>query len=136
MKKKILFFLSFILVSPSFAAYQEVYSLGQASFTLTNDVTARISTNTMKGGLLLGVVIDSPSVNGTLTLADAYVSTSVAGIVYSTFAILSLAAGGNVSASQPMYIPFGITLSSGLAYTTSSNIGGVTIIYKSIFSGR
>lgn len=123
--------LSFILISSAQAGFIEMYQLGQSSFTNTNETTARISSFTLKGGMFLGVVIDSASPLGTLTLADAYVSTSVAGIVYSTFAILSLS-GGNAPNNMPTYIPFNIRLSSGLAYTTTNNAGGVTIIYKSL----
>lgn len=112
-------------------AYVEQYQLNSASFTITNETTARISTTNMHGGILVGVIIDSPSALGVLTIADAYVSFTTPGIVFSTIAILSLGSGNSPS-TLPTYIPFNVKLSSGLTYTTSNNTGGVTIIYKSL----
>ena len=130
--KKIIFLSLFFLSTGAKAAFIETYQLGQTSFTTTNETTARISSFTLKGGMFLGVVIGSPSLNGSVTFADAYVSTSVGGIVYSTFSILSLSGSGNVPVGGPYFIPYNIRLSSGLAYTTVNNTGGITIIYKSL----
>ncbi len=129
--KKILFCLSLLLAVPLKAGYIENYQFGQTSFTTTNETTARISSFTLKGGIFLGVVVGSPSLAGSVTFADAYVATSVAGIVYSTFAVVSLVGTGNTPVGGPYYIPFNVRLSSGLAYTTTNNTGGITIIYKS-----
>ena len=124
--KKIGLFLGFLFLSGlSHAAYIESYSLGTASFTTTNDAQVQISTH---GGILVGVVIDSPSNGGLLTLADAKIAITGGPVTYSTFSILSL--GGTGFQTVPVYIPYGIYLSSGLTYTTSGNAGGVTIIWK------
>lgn len=131
MKRFLVFSLAALMASFSSAAFIETYQLNSTSYTLTNDTAAHISTSTMHGGELVGVLIDSPSANGSLTLSDAYVSTAVAGIVYSTFAVIPLSLGGNASNSSPLYIPFNVYLSSGLTYTTTNNSGGVTIIYRS-----
>lgn len=129
--KKYLFLGLMLLVGTSHAAYLETYSLGQASFTLTNDSAVQISTH---GGILVGVIIDSQSAGGTLTLADAWVSVKAPNApTYSTFSILSLGAG-NAPTSLPTYISYNVLLSSGLTYTTAGNTGGVTIIWRSLLS--
>lgn len=118
------------MVSTSRAAYMEAYSLGQASFTLSSDTTVRISSH---AGVLMGVIIDSQSVGGSLTIADAWVSTTGNAVTYSTIAILGLSSGSPLN-GLPIYIPFNVNLSSGLTYTTASNTGGVTIIWKSFIT--
>ena len=126
-------FLSLIAVmvfcSISKAASYDTDLLNQASFTKTNEGPICISSGFTRGGYLVGVVIGSQSALGTLTLADAYVSTTGNTVSYATFSILSLS-GGNAANSLPTYVPYGIRLSSGLMYTTSNNTN-VTIIWKS-----
>lgn len=129
--KKLLIFTALVLAaSISRAAYIETYQLSSTSFTLTSEGPVQVSTH---GGILVGVIIDSPSLGGTLTLADAKIPITGGNLVtYSTFSILSL--GGTGFTSVPTYIPYGVYLSSGLSYKTTSNTGGVTIIWKPFMS--
>lgn len=126
--KVCLFYSLLFFVCPVHAAFIESYQQCKASFTLTSEGPVQISTH---GGILDGVIIDSSSPGGLLTIADAWVSTKSA-VSYSTIAVLTLDAGSILITEFPVYIHFGVNLSSGLTYTTQANRGGVTILWKDL----
>lgn len=133
MKKLLIFLFSISIAGFSSADYLQSYQFGSASYTASSEGVVPISSSTMRGGLFLGVVIDSPSLGGSVTFSDAFTTGAVGqSITLSTFAILSLCGSGATPLGGPYYIPFNIKLSSGLTYKTVGNTGGITIIYKSL----
>ena len=119
--KKILFAAGLLFMgSVSHAAWTDSSLLNKSSFTNTNESLAMISSRTLPGGILRGVVVSSSMANGVLTIYDSL------GAASGTIAVLSLY-NGNTSGA--FYIPFDVRISSGLTYTTAGNTVGVSIIY-------
>lgn len=92
-----------------------------SSFTATADSYVAISSRGMQGGIFVGVVISS-SANGSVAFFDSL------GLVQSTIGVVSLFGTGVGQGAS--FIPFGVTISSGLVYRVQGNNSGMSILYK------
>lgn len=87
-----------------------------SSFTASNDSLQYID-DTRPGDILVGAILSTEATNS-LELYDSSQSASN-----------QIAVIGTESPLNSVYIPFGVTLSSGLTYTTDNNGQGITILY-------
>jgi len=108
------------------AAYVETLQMNNSSFTASNDSYVSIASRTIPGGIFVGVVISSPSPGGVVRFFDSL------GLVQSTIGVVSLGGGGLAAGydSSANYIPFNVKISSGLTYSVTGNVSGITILYR------
>ena len=102
-------------VNLSMAAWVESFNQASSTYTITSEGPAYIP-QTLPGTVLLYVNVSSPSTNGTLKIYNS------SGLASGQIANIDLGARDSYR--------YEIVLSSGLTYTTTGNVGGVTIIYK------
>lgn len=113
MKRLMIAGLSLLLAASAFA-YTETREINSSSFTTTNDTAVQIP-NTGPNTDFRGIIVSSVSATGQIAVFDTQ------GVATSTKAFVSLGTLGEYH--------FNVRLSSGLSYTTTTNLGGVTILY-------
>ena len=124
--KKIFLFLTLALsLKMAQAAGLDTYTINSSSYIAEAATLQSISSQTIRGGIFVGVVISSPMPLGSISFFDSN------GVMSSTIGIVST---GNIAPdnrSGAQTVLFNVRISSGLTYTsTGIDRPGLTVIYK------